>query len=108
MAKEEIELKFTGREVDAWMSTHNADDMNAVLNGFISDIKTFCKSLVNLYEEHKVPLAVLGVSVNVDASMDDAESGRVTLIKSQIGAPESLLDRMKKDMEGNGQDDDAR
>lgn len=106
MTKEEIEVKFTCREVDAWMSTHNVDDMNAVLNGFISDLKTFCRSLVNLYEENKVPLAVLGVSVNVDASMDNAASRRVTLIKSQIGAPESLLDRMEKDMEGNGQDAD--
>jgi len=108
MDKEEIEVAFTGRELDAWLSAHNADDMEEVLKGFVSDTHTFCRSLANLYEENKVPLAMLGVCVKIDVSMTDDKSGRLTLMTSQLGAPYSLIDKMKKDMEGNGQDDGTR
>ena len=96
------EICVTGKEVDEWMSSHSADDMRDVLKGYISDIETFCRSLTNLYDESKVPLAVMGVHVKIAVSMSDGESGRSTLLESRIGAPFSLLDSMEQAMSEKG------
>lgn len=96
------ETTFSGRELSEWVSTHGPEDINNVLDGFLTDIKTLCQSMANLYEKDKIPLAVIGVSCEVRVTMGDKDTGRVPLVTARVGNPEGLLDSMRKKLENKG------